>query len=117
MDQHQAGNQLVPPLWALLPGGVHVVLELFVYYPLVVTVLFSGVLGCGEFPLSGGRPLEMKRERQCELSKRQPKIFKAANIEDEGNGIGVGDLNAMNVHAASYRDDESRGRFDEGRIV
>jgi len=99
----------------LLGYLVEFVLALFVYYPLAVTVLFSGVLGCGRVPILGGRPREMKRERRYELSKRQPKILKA-NIEDEGNG-GMGDADTMDVYATSYRDDESRSRFDEDQIL
>jgi len=40
------------------------VVSLFVYYPLVETVLFSGVLGCGRIPFLGGRPYAMKQEAQ-----------------------------------------------------
>mmetsp|Transcript_18850 Transcript_18850/g.28601 ORF Transcript_18850/g.28601 Transcript_18850/m.28601 type:complete len:323 (+) Transcript_18850:117-1085(+) len=36
--------------------------SLFVYYPFIETVLFSGILGCGCIPILGGRPLSMKKE-------------------------------------------------------
>mmetsp|Transcript_18980 Transcript_18980/g.41361 ORF Transcript_18980/g.41361 Transcript_18980/m.41361 type:complete len:1052 (+) Transcript_18980:88-3243(+) len=103
----------------LLGYLVEFVLALFVYYPLAVTILFSGVLGFGRFPLLGGRPREMKRESQYELSKREPKILKAANIESEEhiNGI-VGDDGSMDDYKTmSYRDDESRSRFDDSHII
>jgi len=87
----------------LLGYLVEFVLALFVYYPLAVTVLFSGVLGCqGRVPILGGRPREMKREQRYELSKRQPKILTAANIGGEG---------------INFRDNESRSRFDEFQII
>lgn len=38
------------------------VVSLFVYYPFIETVLFSGMLGCGCIPILGGRPLSMKKE-------------------------------------------------------
>merc|ERR1719223_315285 len=61
----------------LLGYLVEFVLALFVYYPIAVTILFSGVLGCGgRVPILGGRPREMKRELRYEMSKRQPKILK-----------------------------------------
>lgn len=95
----------------LLGYLVEFVLALFVYYPMAVTVLFSGVLGCGRVPVLGGRPREMKKERRYELSKRQPRILKGVNIEGETTGT-------MDAYAnASYRDDESRSRFDEGQII
>jgi len=103
----------------LLGYLVEFVLALFVYYPIAVTILFSGVLGCGgRVPILGGRPREMKRELRYEMSKRQPKILKAVNIEggdtDEDAGNNVGDA----TYASTiFRDDESRSRFDENEII
>lgn len=69
----------------LLGYLVEFVLALFVYYPLAVTILFSGVLGCGgKIPILGGRPREMKREARYEQRKKDPKILKALNL-DEGS--------------------------------
>jgi hypothetical protein len=36
--------------------------SLFLYYPLLDTVLFTGVLGCYRVPLLGGRPYEVRKE-------------------------------------------------------
>lgn len=36
----------------------------FVYYPIVGTILFSGYLGCGNIPILGGRPYEVKMEQR-----------------------------------------------------
>jgi len=40
--------------------------SLFVYYPLVENLLFSGILGCCSVPLLGGRPYAMKQEARRE---------------------------------------------------
>jgi hypothetical protein len=39
-------------------------LALFVYYPIIGTILFSGCLGCGSIPIIGGRPYEVKLEQR-----------------------------------------------------
>jgi hypothetical protein len=67
---------------------IEFVLAMFVYYPIAVTILFSGVLGCGgRIPILGGRPREMKKESRYEMNKRQPKILKALNIEGDGSDL------------------------------
>ena len=38
---------------------VEMVLSFLLWYPIIGTILFSGVLGCGRLPLVGGRPREM----------------------------------------------------------
>ena len=48
----------------LLGYVVELALSFFVYYPLVGSVLFSGVLGCGRLPLLGGRPAEVRAEER-----------------------------------------------------
>lgn len=48
--------------------AVELVLALLVYYPLVGTILFTGVLVCGKIPVLGGRPYEVlvqKRHAQA----------------------------------------------------
>ena len=71
----------------LLGYLVEFVLALFVYYPLTVTILFSGVLGCGgNIPILGGRPREMKREARYEQRKKDPKILKALNLDEDIEG-------------------------------
>jgi hypothetical protein len=74
----------------LLGYLVEFVLALFVYYPIAVTILFSGVLGCdGRIPILGGRPREMKKEKRYEMNKRQPKILQAVHIERDGSESSV----------------------------
>lgn len=36
--------------------------SLFIYYPFIETVLFSGIIGCGCIPVFGGRPYAMRQE-------------------------------------------------------
>ncbi|KAL7575851.1 hypothetical protein ACA910_003169 [Epithemia clementina (nom. ined.)] len=56
----------------LLSYGVEILMALFVWYPLVGTLLFSGVLGCGRIPMLGGRPYEVLREqRRIERMEKQ----------------------------------------------
>ena len=60
----------------LIGYSVEVALALLVYYPIVGTLLFSGILGCGTLPLLGGRPRELRLERDHELrgSNRLPSL-------------------------------------------
>ncbi len=65
---------------------IEFLLALFVYYPLAITILFSGVLGCGgRVPILGGRPREMKKEERYELSKRRPRILNAGKATEENH--------------------------------
>ena len=41
---------------------VELFLSLFLYTPLVQTMVFSGIFGCGCIPLLGGRPRGMRKE-------------------------------------------------------
>mmetsp|Transcript_3772 Transcript_3772/g.7732 ORF Transcript_3772/g.7732 Transcript_3772/m.7732 type:complete len:643 (+) Transcript_3772:60-1988(+) len=43
---------------------VEMALALLVYFPLLGTIFFWGVLGCFKYPLMGGRPYEMMEERE-----------------------------------------------------
>ena len=48
----------------LLSYAMELVLALGIYNPIVGTVLFSGILGCGRLPVLGGRPYEVWQEEQ-----------------------------------------------------
>jgi len=50
----------------LIGYSIELSLALFVYFPIIGTILFSGVLGCGTVPFLGGRPKEIK-----DLQKRE----------------------------------------------
>jgi hypothetical protein len=57
----------------MLGYAVELVLALIVYYPLVGTILFSGVLVCGKIPILGGRPYEvLVQKRLAQASNHQP---------------------------------------------
>lgn len=51
-----------PDFHFLLGYLIELVLSLFLYTPIVQTVVFSGFLGCGRMPFLGGRPREMRNE-------------------------------------------------------
>lgn len=55
----------------LISYAIEVGLALFVYFPVVGFVLFSGVLGCGVIPVLGGRPLEVRQEEKAEARKQR----------------------------------------------
>uniref|UniRef100_A0A7S4NAV5 Uncharacterized protein n=1 Tax=Odontella aurita TaxID=265563 RepID=A0A7S4NAV5_9STRA len=46
-------------------------MALFVFYPVLGTILFSGILGCGRLPLLGGRPREVWKERAEQRRRRK----------------------------------------------
>jgi len=48
----------------LMSYAMELVLALVVYNPLVGTILFSGILGCGRLPILGGRPYEVHQEER-----------------------------------------------------
>lgn len=39
---------------------VELLLAWFVYFPVIGTIMFSGVLGCGRLPVLGGRPRDKR---------------------------------------------------------
>lgn len=44
--------------------AVELALNYFFYYPVIGTILFSGILTCGRYPVWGGRPFEVKEEAE-----------------------------------------------------
>ncbi|GAX28122.1 hypothetical protein FisN_6Lh061 [Fistulifera solaris] len=48
----------------LLTYGTELCLSYFVYYPLLGTLFFSGILGCYRIPVLGGRPYEIQQEER-----------------------------------------------------
>jgi hypothetical protein len=57
----------------LISYSVEMALALFVYYPIVMTILFSGILGCGRIPVLGGRPYELRLE-QMQLREKEEQL-------------------------------------------
>ena len=96
----------------LLGYLVEFVLALFVYYPIAVTVIFSGVLGCnGRVPLLGGRPREVKKELLHLQKKNESKILRTQN--SGGSEIVNGNTNDV----ASNGSADSFDYFDENQVI
>jgi len=96
----------------LLGYLVEFVLALFVYYPIAVTVLFSGVLGCnGRVPLLGGRPREMKKELLHLQKKNESKILRTQN------SAGSEKVNGNTNDVASNGSADSFDYFDEDQVI
>jgi len=55
----------------LLSYSAEMVLALLVYYPIVGTILFSGILGCGKLPILGGRPYEVMLEEKSKQRRQR----------------------------------------------
>ena len=53
---------------------VELFLSLFVSTPLVQSLLFTGVLGCGVVPFLGGRPYEARRRERRESERPKEKV-------------------------------------------
>ena len=64
---------------------IEFVLAVFVYSPLILTVVFTGVLGCnGKIPVLGGRPREVfKEQRFAEKRKRYQRMPPTLNLRDD----------------------------------
>jgi len=94
----------------LLGYLVEFLLAMFVYYPLAVTVIFSGVLGCrGRIPILGGRPREIKKERNYAMRKRKMLEAEAADEEDETSDVYAdeySDAFPEDANSASYKEDD-----------
>jgi hypothetical protein len=57
----------------MLSYAVELVLALLVYYPIIGTILFSGILGCGKVPVLGGRPHEVLVEARLAAEREKDK--------------------------------------------
>jgi hypothetical protein len=66
---------------------VEMTLSFFVYYPVIGTILFSGILSCGyNVPVVGGRPYEVACEDRRNL-KRQQKDSKQGSPTSIGDDV------------------------------
>jgi len=66
----------------LLSYATELVLALVVYYPLIGTILFTGILGCGKLPILGGRPYEVRLE---EKNLQNHRIGESSSTLDSDN--------------------------------
>jgi len=55
----------------ILAYMVELGLNYFVYYPVIGTLLFTGMLTCGRFPVVGGRPYELKEEASAKAAEEE----------------------------------------------
>jgi len=99
----------VESLQILLGYSVELGLALFVYYPMLGTILFSGILGCGNLPFLGGRPREVHQEldkKASTLSKR----MKNSNINYDSD-------NDSSDDEISFNEEEFNNEYNRGRIT
>jgi hypothetical protein len=65
----------------IFPYLIQVLLSWFFYYPLLQTIIFSGILGCcGLLPLFGGRPWEMRQLQQRKELESTPELDNSTSI-------------------------------------
>lgn len=68
---------------------VEFILAVFVYNPLILTVVFSGILGCdGRIPILGGRPREVAKEQRYAMKRQRyimPQTLKLGDKEYEAD--------------------------------
>ncbi|KAL7541275.1 hypothetical protein ACHAXR_010759 [Thalassiosira sp. AJA248-18] len=80
----------------LLGYIIEFVLAVFVYNPLILTIVFTGVLGCkGRIPILGGRPREAMREQKYAMKRQRytmPQTLKLGDQEYEAD-VMYGDKN------------------------
>lgn len=55
----EQGEDELDPILMLIYAAVEVVCSWLIWFPLVATVLFSGILGCFRLPILGGRPRDL----------------------------------------------------------
>jgi hypothetical protein len=83
-DSIQLGQTEASAYEFMLGYAVELVLALIVYYPLVGTILFSGVLVCGKIPVLGGRPYEVSvQKRLAQASNNRPNRMEGVDKETE----------------------------------
>jgi len=75
---------------------IEFVLAAFVYSPVMLTVVFTGVLGCnGKVPILGGRPREMAKEQRYAMKRQRyimPRTLKLGNEEFQADMWGDEEL-------------------------
>ena len=66
--------------------GIELLLAWFVFFPLLSTLLFSGILGCKTLPLLGGRPYDRKKLLQ-QLEKEELELTTTSNNNTATNVV------------------------------
>mmetsp|Transcript_9982 Transcript_9982/g.16385 ORF Transcript_9982/g.16385 Transcript_9982/m.16385 type:complete len:825 (-) Transcript_9982:946-3420(-) len=102
IDSHDSGGEADNSFFhsVVLGGGaeyfdfllgyfVEFILAVFVYNPLILTVVFTGMLGCdGRIPILGGRPREVAKEQRYAMKRQRyimPQTLKLGDNEYEAD--------------------------------
>mmetsp|Transcript_4274 Transcript_4274/g.9179 ORF Transcript_4274/g.9179 Transcript_4274/m.9179 type:complete len:923 (-) Transcript_4274:396-3164(-) len=66
---------------------IEFILAVFVYNPLILTIVFTGILGCsGKLPVVGGRPREVRQQQEYAMKRQRytmPQVLKLGDQEFE----------------------------------
>jgi hypothetical protein len=76
----------------LIAFGIELILNYFVYYPVVGIIMFSGIVTCrtGKYELCGGRPYEIRQVEAEEYNKTN-NITTEKRLDDSNNDDGDND--------------------------
>jgi hypothetical protein len=87
---------------------VELALTYVVYYPIVGTIFFSGILTCGRYPLWGGRPYEIQEALQAELEEElDEEEGVEVELEKKDNGDEESSATLSERHSSSQDDSSS----------
>ena len=77
--------------------------SLFVYYPLIETILFSGILGCrsSAIPILGGRPGQMARERKAQSQGEGVEVVLGGVVPQQSRTSNANGPSSSSFHRAS----------------
>ena len=69
--------------------GIEFTVSLFIYYPVIETILFSGLLGCwsGKVPILGGRPGQIERERTAAAAAASWRGGDGGEVQGTSGGV------------------------------
>mmetsp|Transcript_39021 Transcript_39021/g.94352 ORF Transcript_39021/g.94352 Transcript_39021/m.94352 type:complete len:294 (-) Transcript_39021:153-1034(-) len=71
------------PIRVLVYASIELGIAWLIWYPLVATVIFSGILGCCSMPFFGGRPREIRRRQlQVQRNKSKHPMNTLASLDD-----------------------------------
>lgn len=94
---------------------LELVISLFVFSPLLSTVLFSGILGCYRIPVLGGRPWELrveaaaKRRKDKKRLKKQQKLLQLAASAEANDAKRIGkEKGEDNCKKKTYKEPDTK---------
>lgn len=95
--------------------AVELLLSYFIYYPIIGYISFSGILSCyGKFPLCGGRPYEIQKERQQEQQRNHRNG--SIDAKQQHDNVSVDDIDEEDEEETQQRrnDEEDNNDFVNG---